>query len=592
MTPPLLPITAVTHRLLSCQAWLFPCHYPDHTVLHSFTYKSVTDMTACLELISKLERTPISKEVLESTRLGRHINNIRRKTNHQELYRRLKDLVRKWRKEVLADGVNGAAGSGPGPGPGGTAKGSGNGHPQPNSPSSLPSSGNTSPGVSAPTTPSTLVQRTRTASPTLTTAHSSRPLKPVSPALLRGRVFSPGLSLASTSPAITPPLAYPTRPRSRPQSPSVNPGLRQPSRADASSYAPSAENVAKTNTANKRLRKDDEDSSDIPVAKRPRNNVTNGFDEDSRDSVSSIVSNECAKVTSGSSECSKSRRIASINAALKGKSAISDTMTVTSNSDQLQQKMAAIPMPTKAYKVKTTSQIVAELAERKGDSKLAERASKLEEQHVREVTSPGATLGMGRGTDSAAVTRNKMDHLQRYLSSQSGPAFEEYSGGGDEDRDSMSSETEVQRSTSPAASPGGPPHVPVPITTPSNLDLLGVMNGETAEEILARLPPIDHGSVVWDDPEDQTEAQEQEGRSGEPDEQDSASESEDETERLVRKSKKVPPEKVGCLHSSNLDCQNGNFDVDGKFREWHEVLVRKGYQDDPLIVLPYVITDF
>ena len=531
----------------------------------------------------------------QSTRLGRHINSIRRKTNHQELYRRLKDLVRKWRKEVLADGVNGAAGSGPGPGPGGTARGSGNGHPQPNSPSSLPSSCNTSPGVSAPTTPSTLVQRTRTASPTLTTAHSSRPLKPASPALLRGRVLSPGLNpaLASASPAITPPLAIPTRPRSRPQSPSVNPSVRQPSRADASSYAPSAENVAKTNTANKRLRKDEEDSSDIPVAKRPRNNVTNGFDEDSRDSFSSIVSNECAKVTSGSSECSKSRRIASINAALKRKSTVSDTLNTTCTTDPLQQKMAAIPVSAKAFKVKTTSQIVAELAERKGDSKLAERASKLEEQHVREVNSPGATLGMGRAADSAVVTRNKMDHLQRYLSSQSGPAFDEFSEGGEEDRNSLSSETGVQESTSTPASPlAGPTLIPLPITTPSNLDLLGVMNGETAEEILARLPPIDPSSVVWDDPDDQTEAQEQEGRSGEHDEQDSGSESEDETEKLVRKSKKVPAEKVDCLHTSNLDYQNGNFDVDGKFREWHEVLVRKGYQDDPLIVLPYVITDF
>lgn len=528
----------------------------------------------------------------QSTRLGRHINNIRRKTSHQELKRRLKDLVRKWRREVLADEVNGAPGSGPGPG--GTARGSGNGHSQPNSPSSLPSSGNTSPGVSAPSTPSTLVQRTRTASPTLTTAHSSRPLKPVSPALFRGRILSPGLSpaLASVSPAITPPLAIPNRPRSRPQSPSVTPGgVRQPSRADASSYAPSAENVAKTNTANKRLRKEDEDSSDIPVAKRPRNNVTNGFDEDSRDSFSSIVSNECAKVTSASSECSKSRRIANINAALKRKSTVPDTHNATSTTDQLQQKMAAIPVSTKASKVKTTSQIVAELAERKGDSKLAERASKLEEQHVRELASPGGTLGMGRASDSATVTRNKMDHLQRYLSSQSGPAFDEYSGGGDDDRDSFSSETEARQSTTPPVSPPpGPPHIPLPVTAPSNLDLLGVMNGETAEEILSRLPPIDPATVVWDDPEDQAEAQDQEGRSG--DEQESGSESEDETERLVRRSKKVPVKKVDCLHTSNLDCQNGNFDVDGKFREWHEVLVRKGYQDDPLIVLPYVITDF
>ncbi|KAG7155123.1 mediator of RNA polymerase II transcription subunit 26-like isoform X2 [Homarus americanus] len=553
-------------------------------------------MAACLDLISKLERTPITKEVLESTRLGRHINNIRRKTNHQELYRRSKDLVRKWRKEVLADGVNGAAG--PGPGPGGTgstgtgARGAGNGHP-PTSPSSLPSSGNTSPGMSAPTTPSTLVQRTRTASPTLTTAHSSRPLKPASPALLRGRVLSPGLSpaLATVSPAITPPLAIPARPRSRPHSPAVNPSMRQPSRADASSYAPSTENVAKTNTANKRLRKDEEESSsDIPVAKRPRNNVTNGFDEDSRESFSSVISNECtSKITSGGSDTSKMRRIANIHAISKRKPNISETPHATNTPDLLHQKMAALPMSTKASKVKTTSQIVAELAERKGDSKLAERATKLEEQHVRDFPGPATTLGMGRTTDNALVTRNKMDHLQRFLSSQPGPAFEEFPSA-DEDRGSVSSETEARGTTSAPVSPSrGPPDLPPPIMTPSNLDLLGVMPHETAEEILARLPPIDTSSIVWDDPEEQVYEQEQgaENQSG-----SEHSDSEDEMEKLVRQSEQVPSEDINTLHTTNLDCQNGNFDTDGKFREWHEVIVKKGYQDDPLIVLPYVITDF
>ncbi|XP_053627820.1 mucin-5AC isoform X1 [Cherax quadricarinatus] len=560
---------------------------------------NVTDMAACLDLISKLERTPITKEVLESTRLGRHINNIRRKTDHQELYRRSKDLVRKWRKEVLADGVNGAAGSGPGPGgtgSGGTgAKGAGNGHP-PTSPSSLPSSGNTSPGMSAPTTPSTLVQRTRTASPTLTTAHSSRPLKPASPSLPRGRVLSPGMcpALSTLSPVITPPLATHARPRSRPHSPAVNPSMRQPPRADASSYAPSTENVAKTNTANKRLRKDEEDSnSDIPVAKRPRNNVTNGFDEDSRDSFSSVISNDCtSKINSGGSESSKTRRIANAHAVSKRKLNINETALATNMPNLLHQKMAALPIPTKASKVKTTSQIVAELAERKGDSKLAERATKLEEQHVRELPGPGVTLGMGRTTDNAVVTRNKMDHLQRFLSSQPGPAFDDFQGVGDEDRGSVSSEIEGKGSTSaPVSPPRGPTDVPPPIMTLSNLDLLGVMAHETAEEILARLPPIDSSSIVWDDPDEQVCEQEQEQRdrkcSG-----SEHSESEDEVEKLVRKSEKVLPEAINTLHTTNLDCQNGNFDVDGKFREWHEVTVKKSYQDDPLIVLPYVITDF
>ncbi|XP_037784470.1 mediator of RNA polymerase II transcription subunit 26-like isoform X2 [Penaeus monodon] len=580
------------------RVWIFPAWPCTSGQRHEAQVKLVvTDMAACLELITVLERTPITREVLESTRLGKHINDIRRKTTNQDLYRRAKDLVRKWRKDVLADGVNGAAGSGPGPGGTGSGgmggRGAGNGHP-PTSPSSLPSSGNTSPGMSAPTTPSTLSQRTRPGSPTLTTAQTTRPVKPASPALLRGRVLSPGSSpaLASISPAITPPLATPARPRSRPHSPAVNPSMRQQSRADASSYAPSTENVAKTNTANKRLRKDeDESSSDIPVAKRPRNSVTNGFDEDSKDSFSSVLSNDCTpKFMSGSSEGSKSRRIAANAHSLsKKRSVVSESSVVTNTPDALRQKMPVIPMATKGSKVKTTSQIVAELAERKGDSKLAERASKLEEQQVRDLPGSGSTTGMGRTTDLAVVTRNKMDHLHRFLCSQAGPAFEDYAGAGDDDRGSMSSETEGRGVSAPVSPPNVPSEAPPAVVmTPSNLDLLGVREDETAEEILARLQPIDRSSIVWDDPEDQTDTQEQEKEASGSDD----SESEDEIEKLVQLSKQVPPDEVNRLHSTNLDCQNGNFDMDGKFREWHEVINKKGYQDDPLIVLPYVITDF
>ncbi|XP_068206880.1 mediator of RNA polymerase II transcription subunit 26-like isoform X2 [Palaemon carinicauda] len=547
----------------------------------------VTDMAACLELISKLEKIPITREVLESTRLGKYINDIRRKTSHQELYRRAKDLVRKWRKDVLADGVNGAAGSGPGPG-GTGGRGAGNGHP-PTSPSSLPSSGNTSPGMSAPTTPSTLAQRTRTASPTLTTAHPSRPLKPVSPAL-RGRVLSPGLSPAASvaaSSGTTPPISTPTRSRSQPHSPAINPSARQASRADASSYAPSIENVSKNNAANKRLRKDEDEISDIPHSKRPKNSVTNGFDDDSRDSFSSVLSNDCtSKVTSVGSEGNRNRRIANAHSVSKKKAAESP---VTNTSDPLRQKMAALHAASKASKVKTTSQIVAELAVRKGDSKLAERASKLGEQQIREIPSPGTTLG--RTSDHAVVTRNKMDHMQRFLSSQPDPNIDpsDEFPPSEEDGSSISTETEGQDTVSRPITPahGSGNLLPPVVTLSSNLDLLGITEDESAEEILARLPPIDHNSIVWDDSDDQEE-QEGELQTYVPEE----TTFDEEVEKLVRQSRKVPEEEVKTLHSTNLECQNGNFDMDGKFREWHEVINKKGYQDDPLIVLPYVITDF
>ncbi|XP_039286192.1 mediator of RNA polymerase II transcription subunit 26 isoform X2 [Nilaparvata lugens] len=58
-------------------------------------------MAAVVEIVSILERTAITKEALETTRLGRYINELRRKTSNDSLARRAKDLVRRWRDMIL-----------------------------------------------------------------------------------------------------------------------------------------------------------------------------------------------------------------------------------------------------------------------------------------------------------------------------------------------------------------------------------------------------------------------------------------------------------------------------------------------------------
>ncbi|XP_022650933.1 mucin-19-like isoform X2 [Varroa destructor] len=58
----------------------------------------VVDMVAVLNCISSLESLPIRREDLERTRLGRVINELRKRTSDVALQRRAKDLVRSWRR--------------------------------------------------------------------------------------------------------------------------------------------------------------------------------------------------------------------------------------------------------------------------------------------------------------------------------------------------------------------------------------------------------------------------------------------------------------------------------------------------------------
>lgn len=58
-------------------------------------------MDTVLQVITMLENIQITKEQLETTRLGKYINLLRRKTANESLARRAKNLLKKWREMVL-----------------------------------------------------------------------------------------------------------------------------------------------------------------------------------------------------------------------------------------------------------------------------------------------------------------------------------------------------------------------------------------------------------------------------------------------------------------------------------------------------------
>ncbi len=68
---------------------------------------NVVNMEVVIDVLSQLESILITKEALEVSRLGKHINKLRRKSSDPNLAKRAKALIKKWRQLLVSGPVSG-----------------------------------------------------------------------------------------------------------------------------------------------------------------------------------------------------------------------------------------------------------------------------------------------------------------------------------------------------------------------------------------------------------------------------------------------------------------------------------------------------
>ncbi|KAK0168099.1 hypothetical protein PV327_001933 [Microctonus hyperodae] len=563
---------------------------------------NVVDMGAVVDVITALEKTTITKEVLEITRLGKYINELRRKTTNDALAKRAKDLVRKWREMVLPSSHPTTISHQP---------------PPPSSISHDTTSYQTINGITKPLSPT--IRNVKPRSPIAT-----RIIKPQSP-LLRDvitsmKVLSPALSLNSDhsrSPSLTPMKQLPTSmviTNSRVNS-TLSPLL------SGTNQNHSIEAVPRTHSSNKRLRKDENASQlsslqpqqqqqqcdmgstlrdESTIAKKPR---ING------DNVNISINSQVP--SSPSLTCKDKNSMELINhtevdtgpkkrGRKKGSKSLKNQPLPE---DRVKEKLASIA---RNPKLKTTQELLADLQAR-GSNVVGNAGI---------VGTVGQSI-VNRRTITEPPTTEEI--LRSTTNADNHGVSDDIGSGGGVTVDKVNRMKITQSNSSKRRGESRVPDMEI-INTPSNVPPAN----STVEEILAKLPPLDLDSIRWSDDDDN----------------ESATMNGDDlidknTDDIVCRRRQITEHDVDRLHENCIEGLNGNYQLkdisadrkenemekgltelcditttetvkkirdvykrritddgtDREFREWHEMLARPSYDGQTLHILPYVIID-
>ena len=81
--------------------------------LEKMMKESSVEASQCIDMLNVLKSAPISLQILESTRIGVVVNNLRRSSSNEELGVLAKNLLKSWKKLVPSKGTNGNSNGSP-----------------------------------------------------------------------------------------------------------------------------------------------------------------------------------------------------------------------------------------------------------------------------------------------------------------------------------------------------------------------------------------------------------------------------------------------------------------------------------------------
>lgn len=574
-------------------------------------------MATVVAVISVLEKYPMSREALETTRIGRYVNELRKKTKDEQLAKRAKKLVKNWQQLVNAAGpvVNGDNGeriihpsvtniksnsNSPALSPALLSSqlrrlpGS-----KPNTPS-LPSSKPNTPTLHQPNTPcqSAIKSKPNTpnmphyskniVSPSVRVTPTSSPKLHSTPKFINSPKVTIGNNPPCRSPAVSPvssgsrpstPIDTPLRPPSSTRSETGSFRLTRNRSSDSLSsfYSENLphssqhsldtngkydERISKTNISNrKRTRLDVSNESQNKAAK-----IDNCTDYSKINGA--VKSNSNTQKTNGS--LSRSPSETSLNKSFPSRKNVS----LSVNTDL-----------SKTPKVKTTAQLIAELQAKSGSSSVGSDVIKQIEtnQIVKESDVPESALPPGarprrnkkRGLDPSLLdvpspagphshlSQTKSELVQKFLQTSITPstAVDMSPFKCDDRNESLESARDASSIEVTDSSGGDIVYRSDEVKSREQIESKS-LKIPSFEEIMSNLPPIDFDKI--NDNEDEY---------GLPDQGD------------------VTDDIIDKLHNEQWMSVNGNRDSDGAWHDWTQMFTNLSYSDEPLHILPYVLID-